>query len=742
MNDFAILSSVKSPFRMYEQIFTQSGLKLNKKIADNLRETDSIILIESLLRMYAHYNGYTNEDRRHLFASIARSYAFEYSDSKLYGLLHYEKGEDPYLKLKLDPLWNQIERFSKKYALSSFSDVFLALIDEFHVIDRLPKIGEVANGVAKIESLYQMVLNNEAIGNGVKEFLEMLSEMDKHSLEYKSETLTQCEDAVDMMTIHASKGLERKIVYLPVSLNSLNKGDNRLKSIFNFSLEKGIAFPYLEFEPTEQNTPDNPFKTSIETVLTSKKISHDNDPYIDDHVRLFYVALTRAENQIIVVGDDNKTKENLYSMFDSCPHFIKANEAYFSSKIKEGVLKQKDYDAFCMYGEMSKTVSLPSIVLPSSSSLRAYKKIGEEFYLKAPLALQNEYLSLFCSQLYEHYCEKIKAIKDLDELTRLYVALFLPSIPEEANVNSFSSYSRYLDKKRNPDDDIEIEYESEAGEEEESDESGEEALSASSESKILDKEQRIRDSIAHFLANDCQYFSINLPKKATEKDNKEAMEKIFVPALAKYFDGANYLTYVSYENEGYEDKVVFADDKLSFGQIKPAKPPYFVEPRIDEREFVLAVEEHKRASKKIVLTDEDRPSSFILEKGIKLHRHLEMIDIAEGDVSFISDYDERRIIKRVLDLPIMRLAKESIVHSEYQFNDPIAHSTGSIDLFFIHDDEYYIVDYKTSRINDPAYKDQLLVYRDNVSRIFRVEKEKIHLYLISIVKGEQKEVFP
>ncbi len=117
-----------------------------------------------------------------------------------------------------------------------------------------------------------------------------------------------------------------------------------------------------------------------------------------------------------------------------------------------------------------------------------------------------------------------------------------------------------------------------------------------------------------------------------------------------------------------------------------------------------------------------------------------MVDIASGDVSFISDYDERRLIKRVLDLPIMRLAKESIIHTEYQFYDPNAHSTGSIDLLFIHDGKYYIVDYKTSRINDPAYVEQLSVYADNISRIFNVEKAKIHLFLVSIVKGEQKEI--
>ncbi len=740
LNDFAILSSVKSSFRTYEQIFTQSGIKLNKKVSDNLRETDAIILIESILRMYAYYCGDESEDRRHLFASIARSYAYEYSDSKLYELLHYEEGEDPYLKLKSDPLWIQIESFSRKNILNPFSDVFLSLIDEFHVIDHLPKIGEIANNLAKIESLYQMVLDNEAIGNGVKEFLGMLSEMDKHALEYKAETLTQCEDAVDMMTIHASKGLERKIVYLPVSLNAMSKGDNRNKAIFTFSLDKGIALPYLKFEPTEPYSPLNPYTVSTDTILTRKKTNHENDPFIDDHTRLFYVALTRAENQLIIVGDDERRKENLYEMLNSCPHFIKLNDEYFLKMVEKGVIRKKDYETFISYGEMSKKVSLPFSSLPSLSALRAYKKVGEDYYLKAPLIAQNDYLDAFCLSLYDYYCEKIKKINDLDELTRLYVALFMPTLPREANIDSFSSLSSYLDEKSEDETTIEIECEEDEGESEENGDEVNTALFSLPKMKTADRRALIKDSFVHLLSNDYKYFSIKISGKVTEDDAKLAMSKLFTPSLAEYFDETTYLAYTSYENEGYEDKVFFAEDNLAFGQIKPAKPPYFIEPRVDEREFVLKVREHKRASKKIVLADENAPSSFILERGSELHRHLEMVDIAKGDVSFIADYDERRLIKRVLDLPVMRLAKESIIHTEYQFMDRNANSTGSIDLLFIHDDEYYIVDYKTSHINDPAYKEQLMVYAENVSRIFHVDKEKIHLYLISILKGEEKEI--
>ncbi len=741
-NDFAILSSVKSSFRMYEQIFTQNGIKLNKKVSDNLRETDSIILIESLLRMYAYFNGDESQDIRHLFASIARSYAFEYTDTKLYELLHYENGGDQYLKIKSDPLWEELERFSRKNALTPSSDVFLALIDEFHVIDHLPKIGEVANVIAKIDSLYQMILENEMMGNGIKEFLSMLSEMDKHSLECENETLTNCDDAVDMMTIHASKGLERKIVYLPVSLNSMGRGDMRNASILSFSMDKGIVLPYLRFEPTKPYSPLNEYSVLTDTVLTRKKANYENDPLIDDHTRLFYVALTRAENQIVIVGDNQKSKENLYAMLNCCPHFIRLNDRYFTKKIDEGIIKKKDYEAFLANGENCKLVSLPFSTLPSFSAFRAYKKMGEEHCLQAPLRVQNEILDLFCLSLYEDYLKKIKEITDLDELASIYAALFLPMVKEAANIASFASLVAYLNSaNEEKKEDIEVDYEDDEEDDGEDDDGEEKAISFSPNlMKSTNKEWLVRNTIAHLLANDYEFFFVKKSKKMTEEDMKLFLSKQFLPALARYFDDTWFIAYTSYENEGYEDRVFFAEEHVDAEQAKVAEIPEFKEPRVDEREFVLTPTQHKRASKKITLIDSDAPSSFVLDRGSELHRHLEMVDIASGDVSFISDYDERRLIKRVLDLPIMRLAKESIIHTEYQFYDPNAHSTGSIDLLFIHDEEYYIIDYKTSRINDPAYVEQLSVYADNISRIFNVEKAKIHLYLVSIVKGEQKEI--
>lgn len=749
-SDFAILMRVKKDFRLYERLFTQSGIKLNKVISTNLREANAVILIESLVKMLCYMNERKGGEPKHLFASIARSYAYEYSDTRLYELLRPRKGEsDPLSRLKSDPLWIKLEEFEKKNRDSSFHDIFLSLLDEFHVIEYLYKIGDVEDNVSKIESLYQLVLSYESMGGGIHDFVKMFSEMNRYSLEYSADSLTHNEDAVDMMSIHASKGLERKIVYMPVSLNAISSGDDRNKPLFTFSLERGIGFPYLCFDPPKPYSPENHYSVPIDTLLTRDYDSLKNDPNVDDHVRLFYVALTRAENQIIIVGDDDKKKENLYSMLNCCPRFIKLNDTYFQKKIEEGVLKRCDYETFLALGEKTKTIALPlAHDVLANEARRVYERLGEEYYLNGPLSLQKDYLDKFVSLLFDSYRKQLKSLTDLDTMTRIYAAFSFPSVYQKRKLDTFSAFLDYqhelLREKKEENVCISLEKQEMVELEEMGDSYVSEELP--NDENTLEKRSdeewktRIKDFITHIVEEDYLFFSLKIPKEKLSEDAiKQSMAQEFLPILAKVFDEVNWLAYCSYENGGYRDEITFIDD-ASLDECASPSLPSFIEPNLDEREFSFPPQVRKRASKVIDLSDEDIPSSMILEKGVHLHRLLELVDIASGDVSFIENIEERKIIQRVLNLPIMRLAKMSEIHSEYQYYDSEAQTTGSIDLLFVHDGNYYIVDYKTSHIDDPAYREQLLAYSNNVSRIFGVSKEKIHLYLISILKGIQKEV--
>ena len=751
-SDFAILMRVKSRFGLYEKLFSQNGVKLNKVIATNLREANAVILVESLIKMIKWMTCGGKEDPKHLFASIARSYAYEYSDTRLYELLRVNDASDSLSTIKSDPLWKELENFVSRNSNASFHDIYLGIINEFHVIDKLYKIGDIEDNISKIESLYELVLSNESTGSGIESFVNLFANMNRYSLEFSADTLTRNDDAVDMMTIHASKGLERKIVYMPVSLNAMPSGDHRNAPDFVFSKDKGIGFPDYSFDPPISSSFPPDYETSYETLLTRSYSSKDSNPEVDDHVRLFYVALTRAENQVIIVGDDDKKAENLYAMLNQMPSHYQLNDAFIEKKIQEGVIDKADYEAFLSLSETMQGISLP--LLDSSSISReakeTYLRLGKAYYLDIPLILQKNYLLSFARDLYLDYEKRLCQEKDLDLYTRVFVSSCFPSLMEKYQVNSFSSFLNALAEERKKDLLDEISYGNglddsynvieEDGELPSKDDENF-SLSEVSSFSAEEWEEKIREFISELVNEDTK--ALQIPAKSdNEEDDKEeiivALTKTFLPSLMKAFDGATYLTYLSYESKDYRDEVSFMSDYFQ-GEVT-SKLPQLIEPKVNDDTLAFIPRIKKRASKVISLVDEEVPSNAVLEKGIHLHRLLELTDIASGDTSFILDKADRESIDKVLSLPIMRLAKKGEIHSEYGYYDRLSHSTGFIDLLFKLGEDYYIVDYKTSHIDDPLYVDQLHAYKENIVRIFGCEEKRVHMYLVSILQGKQKEI--
>ncbi|MGN1262070.1 MAG: PD-(D/E)XK nuclease family protein, partial [Candidatus Enteromonas sp.] len=104
------------------------------------------------------------------------------------------------------------------------------------------------------------------------------------------------------------------------------------------------------------------------------------------------------------------------------------------------------------------------------------------------------------------------------------------------------------------------------------------------------------------------------------------------------------------------------------------------------------------------------------------------------------DPKDRRLMERVIAIPVMAEAQGANVYPEYGYYDTQLETSGFIDLLYEKDGKYVIVDYKSSHIDDPAYDRQLHTYARNVSRIFGVKEEEIRLYLVSIAKATFREV--
>ena len=124
----------------------------------------------------------------------------------------------------------------------------------------------------------------------------------------------------------------------------------------------------------------------------------------------------------------------------------------------------------------------------------------------------------------------------------------------------------------------------------------------------------------------------------------------------------------------------------------------------------------------------------ILSKGNKLHNLLFEIDFKNPNYNHV-DSNDKNIISRFINSQILDINNALNIYKEVEFIDENKH--GFIDLVVEYENEYKIVDYKLSNINDDSYINQLRGYKEYLSKI--VDKP-ISLFLYSLFKGDIKKI--
>ncbi len=725
-SDFAILVRTKTGFEDYQSAFNHAGIPLNVSIDADLRSIESIILLESVIKLIdAIQNNASNNEKAYYFVSIARSYAYEYDDQKIFDLLNYHCNKPSKVidlsRIETDPLWVDFETFVKENEKLAFSDIFLNLINKFHIIENLYKIGDVDDNIAKIESLYSLVLSKEDSGEGLKEFIELLNNIDKYSLTLSDQSIFQTNNAVDMMTIHASKGLERKIIYMPCSYNQICTGGNLSKPSYLFDPRFGILLPnyILPEGKSGEGILNLPF-------VYSSNAPSENGTEADEHVRLFYVALTRAENTIFIVGDDTKSEssninnETLYGMLDYCPHYPVFNKGYLSRMISKGILSQEMIDNLNLLIDGVKKLSKPSASLKMNDEVT---QIHNDLYEKYYASLIKEQLESAIEGVFEYLFGK-------------YINKYITGTYDVEEMITLRELKEFTKNSAIDDSEDEVEEASVMG-----------SAPSKRDQALMDFGKNLRLTQTE-KKKDAEAAWAELGYKSAKSIGRKNFIHNVVSCFAKYKDCCETLYRISYSNDDYKDEIIISDvdfepevksEQNDRGVEEVRKTPIFV----NDAQIIFKERIKARASKIKSIEDEENEVDMQSKMtfGIKLHRLLELLDFKHPDISYIKDKKEKEIIERLIKSPLMQEAfAADEVYTEYGFFDETNRTTGFIDLMFVKDGHYTIVDYKTKNIDDEAYIDQLRTYQRNIKERFGIDDADISLYLLSIIDGESKEI--
>lgn len=213
-------------------------------------------------------------------------------------LENYQKGP---LKDKIQSFFQVLNEFRQEKNLLSLSQLIFKIYEKTGFLAYVTGLNEGAQRKENLLALAKRARQYEQMSyRGLFQFVRFIEKMQERNKDLAEPTILPSTDAVRVMTIHASKGLEFPVVFLMDMNKKFNLRDLTEKAIFHQDLGVGI------------------------TLLDDQRVRHATIPYLviqgqkrrqllSEEMRKLYVALTRAEQKLFLVGSYENPEELMKS---------------------------------------------------------------------------------------------------------------------------------------------------------------------------------------------------------------------------------------------------------------------------------------------------------------------------------------------------------------------------------------------------------------------------------------------
>ena len=173
-------------------------------------------------------------------------------------------------------------------------------------------VGALPNGPARQANLYALALRADQFEKsnfkGLSRFIRMIDQVLEAQHDLASVAVAPPKDAVELMTIHKSKGLEFPYVFILNMDQDFNKQDSMSDIIL--SRKNGLGVKYIakvETGAVEDHYPKT-IKLSIPSLTYTQNEEELQLASYSEQMRLLYVAMTRAEKKLYLVGKGSREK--------------------------------------------------------------------------------------------------------------------------------------------------------------------------------------------------------------------------------------------------------------------------------------------------------------------------------------------------------------------------------------------------------------------------------------------------
>lgn len=286
-NDFVIILDRSKYFDDFKKIFEYFDIPLTILKDGKLNSTTDILLIKNLVDFIIKIKEDVYDiDFKYDFISIARSFLYEYSDEYIFDIVTNNK-------IKETTIYNDLSTLSDKLNSYTSSLLFNDILDVTDFYNKLNKVGDYEEVNVRLKTINFLSSSLSSLGLSIMDFRDYLTDIIENDEDIKYATYTKEGNSVKILTIHKSKGLEYPICYFADLDHEFNTSE--LKDKFIVDKKYGLIVPSNLEE--------------IDNSLLKEMYKYDfNREEVSEKIRLFYVALTRAREQMIIVLPDRETR--------------------------------------------------------------------------------------------------------------------------------------------------------------------------------------------------------------------------------------------------------------------------------------------------------------------------------------------------------------------------------------------------------------------------------------------------
>ena len=227
------------------------------------------------------------------------------------------------LKIKIQEFFNKLNKWQQEKEYLNLDELIWKIYEDTGYYNY---VGLMQNGLlrqANLRALFERAKQYEkASFKGLYNFINFIDRLKTTSGDLSSAKLIgENENVIRIMSIHKSKGLEFPIVFLSGSNKKFNMQD--LNSPVLLHQDLGIGVNYIDSERKLQYTTLS--KEAIKIISKEELLSEE--------MRVLYVALTRAKEQLIITGVSKEIEKELREKEELL-------ELYNEEKINKNILKK------------------------------------------------------------------------------------------------------------------------------------------------------------------------------------------------------------------------------------------------------------------------------------------------------------------------------------------------------------------------------------------------------------------